>query len=79
MRKTIRVEKYPFPWGADPAATFLIEAGDKMEATLCLKFRTFAYNLGFGNLFYMTTRPVHKNLFWEFPKYPGRFMLHFDI
>ena len=24
-------------------------------------------------------RPVHKNLFLEFPKYPGRFMLHFDI
>ena len=27
----------------------------------------------------MHTRPVHKNLFLEFPKYPGRFMLHFDI
>ena len=27
----------------------------------------------------MSTRPVHKNLFLEFPKYPGRFMLHFDI
>ena len=27
----------------------------------------------------MDTRPVHKNLFLEFPKYPGRFMLHFDI
>ena len=27
----------------------------------------------------MTIRPVHKNLFLEFPKYPGRFMLHFDI
>ena len=25
------------------------------------------------------TRPVHKNLFLEFPKYPSRFMLHFDI
>ena len=25
------------------------------------------------------TRPVHENLFLEFPKYPGRFMLHFDI
>ena len=25
------------------------------------------------------SRPVHKNLFLEFPKYPGRFMLHFDI
>ena len=23
-------------------------------------------------------RPVHKNLFLEFPKYPGSFMLHFD-
>ena len=27
----------------------------------------------------MMIRPVHKNLFLEFPKYPGRFMLHFDI
>ena len=27
----------------------------------------------------VVTRPVHKNLFLEFPKYPGRFMLHFDI
>ena len=27
----------------------------------------------------VSIRPVHKNLFWEFPKYPGRFMLHFDI
>ena len=25
------------------------------------------------------SRPVHKNLFLEFPKYQGRFMLHFDI
>ena len=24
------------------------------------------------------TRPVQKNLFLEFPKYPGSFMLHFD-
>ena len=24
------------------------------------------------------TRPVHKNLFLEFPKNPGSFMLHFD-
>ena len=23
-------------------------------------------------------RPVHKNLFLEFPKMQGRFMLHFD-
>ena len=27
----------------------------------------------------MYSRPVHKNLFLEFPKYPCRFMLHFDI
>ena len=32
-------------------------------------------NLGIGR----HCRPVHKNLFLEFPKYPGRFMLHFDI
>ena len=31
------------------------------------------------SLHYIYTRPVHKNLFLEFPKYPGRFMLHFDI
>ena len=24
------------------------------------------------------TRPIHKNLFLEFPKMPGSFMLHFD-
>ena len=27
----------------------------------------------------LTSRPVHKNLFLEFPEYQGRFMLHFDI
>ena len=27
----------------------------------------------------MDSRPVHKNIFLEFPKYSGRFMLHFDI
>ena len=27
---------------------------------------------------YMNTRPVHKNLFLEFPKNPGSFRLHFD-
>ena len=26
----------------------------------------------------MIIRPVHKNLFLEFPKYPGSFMLHVD-
>ena len=28
---------------------------------------------------YMYIRPVHKNPFLEFPKYLGRFILHFDI
>ena len=32
-----------------------------------------------GELITMHNRPVHKILFLEFPKYPGRFMLHFDI
>ena len=27
---------------------------------------------------YVCIRLVHKNLFLEFPKYPGSFMLHFD-
>ena len=27
---------------------------------------------------YMYIRPVHKNLFLEFPQNPGSFMLHFD-
>ena len=26
----------------------------------------------------LVSRPVHKNLFLEFPKNPGSFMLHFD-
>ena len=55
MRKTIKVEKYPFPRGGDPAATYILEAGDQKEVTVCLKFRTFAYNEGFGCPFAMTT------------------------
>ena len=30
------------------------------------------------HLILLHSRPVHKNLFWEFPKMPGSFMLHFD-
>ena len=55
MRKTIKVEKYPFPRGGDPAAHYILEAGDQKEVTVCLKFRTFAYNDGFGCPFAMTT------------------------
>ena len=44
-------------------------------AKLCLEF------LGFWNkkVKWLHTRPVHKNLFLEFPKMPGSFMLHFDV
>ena len=31
-----------------------------------------------GLVWYVYVRPVHKNLFLEFPKIQGRFMLHFD-
>ena len=41
----------------------------------------FCFNVHFKMtlLHWEHIRPVHKNLFLEFPKYPGRFMLHFDI
>ena len=31
MRKTIKVEKYPFPTGWEPAATYMIKGGDQKE------------------------------------------------
>ena len=70
LQKTIKVEKYPFPRGGEPAARLLLQAGDHKEvsafssstqciyhlkATVCLKFRTFAYNEGFSCPFAMTT------------------------
>ena len=70
LQKTIKVEKYPFPRGGEPAARLLLQAGDHREVsafnsstqciyhlkvTICLKFRTFAYNEGFGCPFAMTT------------------------
>ena len=75
LQKTIKVEKYPFPRGGEPAARLLLQAGDHKEvsafgcstqciyplkATVCLKFRTFAYNEGFGCPFDMTT-----GLIWQ--------------
>ena len=56
MRKTIKVEKLPFPTGSDHAAQFILDVGDQKEATLCMKFRTFAYNEGFGSPFVMFTK-----------------------
>ena len=53
MRKTIKVEKLPFPsagWG-DRAANLSLNVGDQKEVTLCFKFRTFAYNEGSSNPF----------------------------
>ena len=45
----------------DPAAHLLLEAGDQKEATVCLKFRTFAYNEGFGFPFHISTECPDKN------------------
>ena len=60
-RKTIKMEKYPFPRGDDPAAHYILEAGDQKEATVCLKFRTFAYNEGFGFPFSISTECPDKD------------------
>ena len=52
-KKTIRVEKYPFPFKWEPAFKTIMNVGDKKEATICLKFRTFRYNEGFGDPFFI--------------------------
>ena len=59
---------------------------DEVDFSITFQFEInlewFEYRAAFHNLkdkVYMNSRPVHKNLFLEFPKYPGRFMLHFDI
>ena len=54
MQKTIKVEKLSFPWFGFPlghAANLSLDVGDKKEVTLCMKFRTFAYNEGYGQPF----------------------------
>ena len=54
MQKTIKVEKLPFPkYDTERAAQYTLDVGDQKEATLCLKFRTFAYNEGYGSLFHI--------------------------
>ena len=57
MRKTIKTVKYPFPVAWTPVAHTTIDAGDQEEATACWKYRTFSYNLCFGNTFYLSTQP----------------------
>ena len=52
MRKTIKVLKFPqigkFGGFSKPVGHYDFEPGDQKEATICMKFRTFAYNEGFG-------------------------------
>ena len=38
MRKTIKVEKYPFPTGWEPAATYMIEGDHQKEVSAFLGF-----------------------------------------
>ena len=57
MRKTIKTVKYPFPVAWTPVAHTTIDVGDQEEATACWKYRTFSYNQGFGNTFYLSTQP----------------------
>ena len=54
MQKTIKVEKLPFPkYDSEHAAQYTLEVGDQKEVTLCLKFRLFSYNEGYGSPFYI--------------------------
>ena len=54
MQKTIKVEKLPFPkYDSVTAAQYPLEVGDQKEVTLCLKFRLFSYNEGYGQLFWI--------------------------
>ena len=61
MRKTIKVLKFPqigkFGGFSKPVGHYDFEPGDQKEATICMKFRTFAYNEGFGCPFFMVTHP----------------------
>ena len=58
MRRTIKNLKYPFPVAWTPIAHTTVDVGDREEATACWKYRTFSYNQGFGNTFYLTTQPL---------------------
>ena len=89
-KKTIVVDERKTLWGS-----FALPWGGKSSAIGNLRSISFlfpdteiicAYIMNDGNndhdnceMTTMTIRPVHKNLFLEFPKYPSRFMLHFDI
>ena len=73
-RKTIKTEQYPFPKGQEPwPAEQFLKVGDQAEVTVCLRFRTFAYNEGFGCPFAIWTRCP------EGDDCPDRFSWHFCI
>ena len=73
-RKTIKTEQYPFPKGQEPwPAERFLKVGDQAEVTVCLRFRTFAYNEGFGCPFAIWTRCP------EGSDCPDRFSWHFCI
>ena len=59
MRKTIKVLKFPqigkFGGYSKPVGHYDFETGDQKEVTVCMKFRTFAYNEGFGCPFFIHT------------------------
>ena len=48
MRKTIKIEKRGFPMDWDIGVKSYFDPGDEKEVTICLRFRTFSYNEGFG-------------------------------
>ena len=49
-----------------------VKLREKCSLSLCAQTQT-------GHVSWVYTRPVHKNLFLEFPKMQGRFMLHFVV
>ena len=65
MRKTIKVLKFPqigkFGGFSKPVGHYDFEPGDQKEVTICMKFRTFAYNKGFGCPFLSDPSPIIGN------------------
>ena len=77
-RKTIKTEQYPFPKGQEPwPAERFLKVGDQAEVTVCLRFRTFAYNEGFGCPFAIWTGCAPYGAHSD--DCPDRFSWHFCI
>ena len=62
----------------DPVEPFSLPSLSKSQLPVFVKFTQTHFYVSSINM-NMHIRPVHKKLFMEFPKYQGRFMLHFDI